>query len=97
MPTYKVPEVIEVTLNELELPNEVPVDGDLTVKPLADCSKGEVAEAVKAFSGLIRESQSEVEETIRKHIEIRRRVAHLEAYREHFDDIEWVREDAPAS
>ena len=35
MPTYEVPEIVEVALNELELPTEVPVDGNLTVKPLA--------------------------------------------------------------
>jgi len=95
MPIYEVPDTVEVTLNELELPQDVPVDGDLTVKPLAECSKREVEQAVKAFTGLVRQSQTEIEASIRKHIEIRRRVAHLEAYREHFDDIEWVREPGP--
>jgi hypothetical protein len=96
MPTYEIPEIIEVALDELELPADVPVDGDLTIKPLADCSEPEVAAAVKAFTGLVKESQSEIESSIKKYIEIRRRVAHLEAYREHFDEIEWVRSEAEA-
>lgn len=94
MPTYKVPEIVEVALNELELPADVPVDSKLTVKPLAACDKNEVEEAIRAFSGLARQSQAELEATIERHIEIRRRVAHLQAYREHFDDIDWVREHA---
>ncbi len=93
MPTYQVPEVIEVALDELELPTDVPVDSDLTEKRLADCTKTEVQEAVRAFSGLLRQSQTELEASIRKHIEIRRRVAHLHAYHEHFETIDWVRED----
>jgi hypothetical protein len=92
MPTYKVPEIVEVALHELELPADVPVDKDLTVKPLAACDKDEVDAAVRAFTGLVRQSQAELEATIERHIEIRRRVAHLQAYREHFDDIDWVRE-----
>lgn len=92
MPTYTVPDIVEVELDQLELPTDVPIDPDLNEKPLADCSKGEVEAAVKAFSGLVRQSQNEIEASIKKHIEIRRRVAHLEAYREHFDSIEWVRE-----
>jgi hypothetical protein len=48
--------------------------------------------ALKAFSGLVRQSQHEIEVIIEKHIEIRRRVAHLQAYRENFDSIPWVRE-----
>ena len=91
MPTYEVPEIVEVSLQELELPTDVPVDGDLTVKPLADCSRREVAAAVRAFSGLVRHSQTELEASIEKYIEIRRLVAHLEAYREHFDEVDWVR------
>ena len=93
MPTYNVPDVVEVQLDELELPSEVPVDANLTEKPLAECSKTEVENAVRAFSGLLRQSQSELEATIRKHIEIRRRVAHLHAYHEHFESIGWVRQD----
>lgn len=93
MPTYKVPEIIEVALNELELPADVPVDSKLTEKPLPECSKKEVGTAVKAFSVLLRQSQSELEDTIRKHIEIRRRVAHLRAYHQHFESIDWVRQD----
>lgn len=92
MPTYKVPEVIEVTLKELELPAEVPVDAQLTEKPLAECSKKEVGAAVEAFSGLLRQSQTEIEASIQKHNEIRRRVAHLQAYQENYDNIDWVRE-----
>jgi len=92
MPTYIVPDVIEVALDQLELPADVPVDADLTEKRLAKCSKNEVQEAVKAFSGLLRQSQSEIEASIRKHNEIRRRVAHLHAYHEHFESIDWVRE-----
>ena len=94
MPTYKVPDIVEVDLHHLELPTDVPVDPNFTEKPLSSCTKVEVEEAVKAFSGLVRESQGEIEASIQKHIEIRRRVAHLEAYREHFDDIEWVRDSA---
>jgi hypothetical protein len=93
MPTYNVPEIIEVALDDLELPSDVPVDANLNEKPLAECSKTEVEVAVKAFSGLLRQSQSEIEESIVKHNEIRRRVAHLHAYHENFEDIDWVRED----
>lgn len=92
MPTYKVPEVFEVALNQLELPMEVPVDANLTEKPLAECTKNEVGAAVRAFSVLLRQSQSEIEASIRKHNEIRRRVAHLHAYHENFESIDWVRE-----
>lgn len=92
MPTYQVPDVIEVTLDQLELPTDVPVDANLTEKPLAACSKNEVQEAVRAFSGLLRQSQTELEASIRKHNEIRRSVAHLHAYHEHFESIDWVRE-----
>ncbi len=100
MPTYRIPDVVEVELNELELPDAVPVDSELNEKPLADCTKSEVDEAVRAFSVLVQHGQREIENTIRKHIEIRRRIAHLQAYSEHFDDISWVRdgsepEDAP--
>lgn len=92
MPTYQLPEVIEVPLRELELPADVPVDSDLREKPLADCTKTEVLAAVKAFSGLLLQSQSEIEAKIRQHNEIRRRVAHLHAYHEHFEQIDWVRQ-----
>jgi hypothetical protein len=92
MPTYKVPEVFEVALNQLELPTEVPVDAELTEKPLAECTKNEVGAAVRAFSILLRQSQSEIEASIIKHNEIRRRVAHLHAYHENFDTIDWVRQ-----
>lgn len=92
MPTYKVPEVFEVALNELELPTEVPVDAALTEKPLAECTKNEVGAAVRAFSVLLRQSQSEIEASIIKHNEIRRRVAHLHAYHENFETIDWVRQ-----
>lgn len=92
MPTYKVPEIIEVALHELELPTEVPVDADLTEKPLAQCTKTEVGAAVRAFSVLLRQSQSEIEASIQKHNEIRRRVAHLHAYHENFETIDWVRQ-----
>jgi hypothetical protein len=92
MPTYKVPDIIEVALNELELPTDVPVNSELTEKPLADCTKLEVQEAVRAFSGLLRQSQTELEASIRKHNEIRRRVAHLHAYHENYESIDWVRQ-----
>ena len=91
MPTYQVPEIIEVPLDSLELPSAIPVDADLTEKPLANCTKIEVQAAVRAFSGLLKQSQSELEASIRKHNEIRRRVAHLHAYHEHFESIDWVR------
>jgi hypothetical protein len=93
MPTYQLPDIIEVQLDSLELPSEVPVDANLTEKPLSDCTKLEVGAAVKAFSGLLRQSQTEIEASIRKHNEIRRRVAHLQAYHQHFDAIDWVREN----
>jgi hypothetical protein len=92
MPTYKVPDIVEVELHQLELPADVPVDGDFNEKPLAACTKGEVDMAVRAFTGLIRQSQNEIETIIARHIEIRRRVAHLQAYRENFDSIDWVRD-----
>lgn len=93
MPTYRVPDVVEVELNELELPDAVPVDSELNEKPLADCTKSEIDEAVRAFSVLVQHSQREIEHTIRKHIEFRRRIAHLQAYSEHFEDIAWVRDE----
>lgn len=92
MPTYRVPDIVEVELDQLELPAEVPVDGEFNEKPLAACSKGEVDMAVRAFTALIRQSQREIETSIARHIEIRRRVAHLQAYREHYDSISWVRD-----
>ena len=92
MPTYKVPEIFEVALNELELPADVPVDADLTEKPLAECTKNEVGAAVRAFSVLLRQSQTEIEASIEKHNEIRRRVAHLHAYHENYETIDWVRQ-----
>jgi len=92
MPTYQVPEVFEVELGELELPSDVPVDASLNEKPLSECTKNEVEAAVRAFSGLLRQSQTEIEASIDKHNEIRRRVAHLHAYHENFDSIDWVRE-----
>ena len=91
MPTYEIPDVVEVELNRLDLPADVPVDGDFNLKPLADCTKGEVEMALRAFTGLARQSQHELEASIEKHIEFRRRVAHLQAYRENFEDIAWVR------
>lgn len=94
MPTYQVPDIIEVSLDSLELPCEVPVDANLNEKPLAACTRVEVQAAVKAFSVLLRQSQSEIEASIRKHNEIRRRVAHLHAYHEHYDSIGWVRENS---
>ena len=93
MPTYRIPDVVRVELGSLELPDAVPVDAELTEKPLADCTKSEVEEAVRAFSVLVQHSQREIEQTIAKHIEIRRRVAHLQAYRQHYDDIGWVRNE----
>lgn len=92
MPVYQVPDTVEVELNQLELPTDIPVDSELNEKPLSDCSKTEVDEALKAFTGLLRHSQSEIETIIEKHIEIRRRIAHLQAYRANFDQIAWVRE-----
>jgi hypothetical protein len=92
MPTYEVPDIVAVELDRLELPTDVPVDGDFNEKPLAHCSKREVEMALRAFTGLVRQSQHEIEASIARHIEIRRRVAHLQAYRENFDDISWVRE-----
>jgi hypothetical protein len=93
MPTYKVPDIVEVELDQLELPADVPIDGEFNEKPLAACTKGEVDMAVRAFTGLIRQSQHEIEMIIARHIEIRRRVAHLQAYRENYDSIDWVRDE----
>jgi len=92
MPVYQVPDIVEVELNQLELPTDVPVDSELNEKPLSHCSKTEVDQAVMAFTGLLRHSQNEIETIIEKHIEIRRRLAHLQAYRANFDQIDWVRE-----
>jgi hypothetical protein len=91
MPVDQIPELVAVELEHLELPTDIPVDAQLNEKPLSACTKTEVDEALKAFSGLARHSQSEVETVIEKHLEIRRLVAHLQAYRENFDDIDWVR------
>jgi hypothetical protein len=92
MPIYRIPEIVEVELDHLELPTDIPVDAQFNEKPLAACSKTEVDEALKAFSGLVLHARSEIEASIEKHIEIRRRVAHLQAYRENFDAIGWVRQ-----
>jgi hypothetical protein len=94
MPVYEVPDVVEVELDQLELPAAVPVDAEFNEKPLSACTKTEVDEALKAFSGVVLHSQHEIETIIEKHIEFRRRIAHLQAYREHFDKISWVRKPA---
>lgn len=91
MPVYQIPEIVEVELDHIELPKDIPVDDQFTEKPLSACSKTEVDEALKAFSGLAAHSRAELENVIEKHIEIRRLVAHLQAYRENFDEIDWVR------
>ncbi len=91
MPIYNVPDIVEVELNQLDLPLDVPVDHEFNEKPLSACSKAEIDEALKAFTMLARHTQLEMETIIEKHIEIRRQVAHLQAYRENFDDAAWVR------
>lgn len=92
MPTYEVPDIVEVEFSQLELPADVPVDEQLSEKPLAECSKAEVEQAVRAFTTLARYSQREIEQRIAQHVEMRRRLAHLQAYLEHFEEITWVRE-----
>jgi hypothetical protein len=92
MPTYEVPDIVEVDLEQLILPTHVPVDSQLNEKPLAECTKEEVEQAVKAFTVLARHTQKEIEELVDKHVELRRRLAHLQAYLENFDRISWVRE-----
>ncbi len=92
MPTYEVPDVVEVELDRLELPTDVPVDSQLNEKPLADCSRAEVERAVTAFTVLARHTQKELEQLIEKNVELRRRLAHLQAYLENFDDVTWVRQ-----
>ncbi len=94
MPIYNVPDIVEVELGQLELPRDVPVDYEFNEKPLAACNKDEIDEALKAFTLLARHTQLEMETIIEKHIEIRRRVAYLKAYRENFDDAAWVRKPA---
>jgi len=91
MPTYELPEVFEVALDQLVLPTDVPIDAQLNEKPLRECNKDEVEQAIKAFTVLARHTQREIEEHIAKHIELRRRIAHLQAYLENFDQISWVR------
>ncbi len=91
MPTYNVPEVVEVEFSQLELPSDVPVDENLNEKPLAECSREEVEHAVRTFTLLARHAQREIEQRISQHVELRRRIAHLQAYLEHFEDIDWVR------
>ena len=91
MPTYRIPDIVEVPLDKLELPIDVPVDGSLNEKPLAECSKEEVRQAVKAFAALMRHTQSELEQLVADHNRRRRCLAHLQAYLENFDDIAWVR------
>jgi hypothetical protein len=91
MPTYEVPDIVEVDLDRLELPADVPTDSQLNEKPLSACSREEVERAVTAFTVLARHTQREVEALIEKHVELRRRLAHLQAYLENFDAITWVR------
>lgn len=91
MPIYELPEVFEVALDRLVLPSDVPIDVQLNEKPLSQCNKEEVEQAIKAFTVLARHTQREIEELITKHVELRRRIAHLQAYLENFDEIEWVR------
>jgi hypothetical protein len=91
MPTYQIPDVIAVQLDQLELPADVPIDGHLNEKPLAECSKEEVQQAVRAFAALMRHTQKEIEHMVAMHARRRRRLAHLQAYLENFDDIGWVR------
>ena len=64
MPTYEIPDIVAVELARLELPQDVPVDADFTEKPLADCSKREVEMALRAFTGLVRQSQNDLEASI---------------------------------
>ncbi len=52
---------------------------------------------MKAFAGLVKESKSEIEASIERYIENTRRVAHLEAYRENYDEIDWVRSEIRSS
>jgi hypothetical protein len=94
MPTYEVPDVVEVEFSRLELPSDVPVDEQLNEKPLSQCTKEEVEQAVKAFTMLVRHTQREIEQRIAQQIEMRRRLAHLQAYLEHFEEIAWVRQEA---
>ncbi|HEX5418505.1 MAG TPA: hypothetical protein VFY39_00765 [Gammaproteobacteria bacterium] len=94
MPTYQVPDVVEVEFSRLELPKDVPVDEQLNEKPLSECTKQEVEQAVRAFTTLVRHAQREIEQHIAQQIELRRRLAHLQAYLEHYDDIAWVRQEA---
>jgi hypothetical protein len=93
MPTYEVPDVVEVDLDRLELPADVPVDSQLNEKPLADCSREEVERAVTAFTVLARHTQNELESLIEKQVELRRRLAHLQAYLENFEQVTWVRRE----
>jgi hypothetical protein len=92
VPSYEVPDVVEVDLEQLELPTDVPVDAQLNEKPLADCSRQEVEQAVTAFSVLVQHTQRDLESLLGKHVELRRRLAHLQAYLENFDEVTWVRE-----
>jgi hypothetical protein len=91
MPIYELPDIIEVELDRLVLPTDVPVDPELNEKPLSQCSREEVEQAVRAFTVLARHTQLEIETLVDKHIDLRRRLAHLQAYLEHFDTISWVR------
>ena len=93
MPTYELPEVFEVALDQLVLPSDVPIDAQLNERPLSECGKEDVEQAIKAFTVLARHTQREIEELIEKHVELRRRIAHLQAYLEHFDQITWVRSE----
>ncbi len=91
MPSYEVPEVVEVEFSQLELPSDVPVDEYLNEKPLAECSREEVQHAVRTFTLLARHTQREIEQRIEQHVELRRRLAHLQAYLENFEELNWVR------
>ena len=91
MPTYQITDVVEVELRKLVLPADVPVDTTLNEKPLAECNQQEVRHAVRAFAALARHTQQEIESLVEKQADLRRRLAHLQAYVENFDELSWVR------
>jgi hypothetical protein len=91
MPTYQIPDIVEVELRKLVLPADVPVDTRLNEKPLSECNQQEVQQAVRAFAALARHTQREIEDLVEKHATLRRRLAHLQAYAENFEELSWVR------
>ena len=70
-----------------ELPANLPL-GDGSLKPLAECTRAEVAEAVEELRALARASRARLEQAHETHLYDVRLLAQLSAYLAHYE--EWA-------